>query len=245
METFLTPKRHSTPLSSSACCAIAVAVILAVKVRAADAGTALMREIAAAIEEGAKAYLRRQIMTISAIAVVLFVLIFIFKGGATGARLSDRRDLLAAGRLHRHARGGHRQRPHGPGRDDRRAARPAHGLQRRRGHGPARGRPGSARASAAFISARTPTSAIRATRRRSTPSSAWRSAAASSRFSPVSAAASTPRRRTSARTSSARSSRTSTKTIPATRPPSPTTWATTWAIAPAWPPTCSRPMRSA
>jgi K(+)-stimulated pyrophosphate-energized sodium pump len=63
--------------------AVAVAVILALKVRAADTGTALMREIASAIEEGAKAYLSRQIKTISAIAVVLFVLIFISKGLAT------------------------------------------------------------------------------------------------------------------------------------------------------------------
>src|ERR1700722_16289025 len=63
--------------------AIAVAVILAVKVRAADSGTALMHEIASAIEEGAKAYLRRQIMTISTIAAVLFFLIMYFKGPAT------------------------------------------------------------------------------------------------------------------------------------------------------------------
>src|SRR5882762_1375308 len=60
--------------------AIAVAVILALKVRAADTGTDLMREVASAIEEGAKAYLSRQIKTISAIAVVLFVLIFVSKG---------------------------------------------------------------------------------------------------------------------------------------------------------------------
>jgi Na+/H+-translocating membrane pyrophosphatase len=32
------------------------------------------------------------------------------------------------------------------------------------------------------------------------------------------------------------------KMIRATRPPSPTTWATTSATAPAWPPTCSKPM---
>jgi len=64
--------------------AIATAVVLAVKVRASDSGTALMHEIAAAIEEGAKAYLRRQIMTISSIASVLFLLIFIFKGLASG-----------------------------------------------------------------------------------------------------------------------------------------------------------------
>jgi K(+)-stimulated pyrophosphate-energized sodium pump len=63
--------------------AIAVAIVLAVKVRAADSGTAIMREIASAIEEGAKAYLRRQIMTISAIATVLFFLIMYFKGPAT------------------------------------------------------------------------------------------------------------------------------------------------------------------
>ncbi len=34
------------------------------------------------------------------------------------------------------------------------------------------------------------------------------------------------------------------KTTRATPPPSPTTWATTWATAPAWPPTCSRATRS-
>src|SRR5277367_5357527 len=64
--------------------AVAVAVILALKVRAADTGTDLMREIASAIEEGAKAYLSRQIKTISAIAVVIFVLIFVSKGIAVG-----------------------------------------------------------------------------------------------------------------------------------------------------------------
>jgi K(+)-stimulated pyrophosphate-energized sodium pump len=63
--------------------AIVVSILLAVKIRSADSGTALMREIASAIEEGAKAYLRRQIFTISCIAVVLFILIFIFKGPAT------------------------------------------------------------------------------------------------------------------------------------------------------------------
>src|ERR1700734_352958 len=66
------------------CLAIAVAIALALKIRAADTGTALKREIASAIEEGAKAYLSRQIKTISAIAVVLFVLIFIAKGIAVG-----------------------------------------------------------------------------------------------------------------------------------------------------------------
>ncbi|HEV3270564.1 MAG TPA: sodium-translocating pyrophosphatase [Candidatus Methylacidiphilales bacterium] len=64
--------------------AIVTAIILAVKVHAAATGTDLMREIAAAVQEGAKAYLSRQIKTISAIALVLLVLIWIFKGPATG-----------------------------------------------------------------------------------------------------------------------------------------------------------------
>jgi K(+)-stimulated pyrophosphate-energized sodium pump len=63
--------------------AIVTAIILAIKVRACGTGTDLMREIASAIEEGAKAYLSRQIKTISAIAIVLLGLIWYFKGGAT------------------------------------------------------------------------------------------------------------------------------------------------------------------
>jgi K(+)-stimulated pyrophosphate-energized sodium pump len=63
--------------------AIVTAIILAVKVHAAPTGTDLMREIAAAVQEGAKAYLSRQIKTISAIAVVLLILIGIFKGVPT------------------------------------------------------------------------------------------------------------------------------------------------------------------
>ncbi|MEP6821505.1 MAG: sodium-translocating pyrophosphatase [Chthoniobacterales bacterium] len=41
-------------------------------------GNERMREIAGAVEEGAKAYLRRQVMTISAIAVVIFILLLFF-----------------------------------------------------------------------------------------------------------------------------------------------------------------------
>ena len=44
-----------------------------------------MREIAGAVEEGAKAYLRRQVMTISTIAVVIFVLLLIFMKDAAMA----------------------------------------------------------------------------------------------------------------------------------------------------------------
>jgi len=64
--------------------AIVTAIILAVKVKSAPTGTDLMREIAAAVQEGAKAYLSRQIKTISAIAAILLILICIFKGIPTG-----------------------------------------------------------------------------------------------------------------------------------------------------------------
>ena len=47
---------------------------------AAPAGDGRMREVASAIEEGAKAYLKRQIATISAIAVIIFLLTFFYKG---------------------------------------------------------------------------------------------------------------------------------------------------------------------
>jgi K(+)-stimulated pyrophosphate-energized sodium pump len=46
-------------------------------------GNERMRQIAGAIEEGAKAYLKRQVRTISVIAVVIFVLLWIFRDKAT------------------------------------------------------------------------------------------------------------------------------------------------------------------
>src|SRR4051812_26594838 len=46
-------------------------------------GNERMREISAAVQEGAKAYLNRQVMTISVIAILLFILLFLFKDKAT------------------------------------------------------------------------------------------------------------------------------------------------------------------
>jgi len=46
-------------------------------------GNERMREISAAVQEGAKAYLKRQVVTISVIAVVIFLLLFRFKDHPT------------------------------------------------------------------------------------------------------------------------------------------------------------------
>src|SRR4029434_3249871 len=47
------------------------------------AGNERMREISGAVQEGAKAYLHRHVITISSIAVIIFILLFIFKDRAT------------------------------------------------------------------------------------------------------------------------------------------------------------------
>jgi K(+)-stimulated pyrophosphate-energized sodium pump len=56
------------------------AVFLIKAVIRLSAGNDRMRQIASAIEEGAKAYLKRQVVTISAIAAVIFLLLFFFQG---------------------------------------------------------------------------------------------------------------------------------------------------------------------
>jgi K(+)-stimulated pyrophosphate-energized sodium pump len=48
-----------------------------------SAGNERMRQISAAVQEGAKAYLNRQVVTISVIAVVIFFLLFFFKDHPT------------------------------------------------------------------------------------------------------------------------------------------------------------------
>jgi K(+)-stimulated pyrophosphate-energized sodium pump len=46
-------------------------------------GNERMREISAAVQEGAKAYLNRQVKTVSVVAVIIFILLFIFKDHPT------------------------------------------------------------------------------------------------------------------------------------------------------------------
>jgi K(+)-stimulated pyrophosphate-energized sodium pump len=70
---------------SMVCAAIGLlfAFVLIAIVARAPAGNERMRQIAAAVEEGAKAYLNRQVVTISGIAAIIFILLFIFKDRPT------------------------------------------------------------------------------------------------------------------------------------------------------------------
>ena len=62
---------------------LAFAYFLILAIMRHSAGNEKMREISAAVQEGAKAYLNRQVKTISVIAVVIFILLFIFKDHST------------------------------------------------------------------------------------------------------------------------------------------------------------------
>jgi K(+)-stimulated pyrophosphate-energized sodium pump len=63
--------------------ALVMAVVLRRQVLAADEGTPSMREIAAAVQEGAQAYLSRQLRTLSVFAVVVLLLLLLLPGDAS------------------------------------------------------------------------------------------------------------------------------------------------------------------
>ena len=62
---------------------LVAAFFLVAAVVRSPAGNQRMREISGAIQEGAKAYLNRQVITICSIAVIIFILLFIFKDRPT------------------------------------------------------------------------------------------------------------------------------------------------------------------
>src|SRR2546429_5604363 len=70
---------------SMVCAAIglAFAFFLIAAVSRAPSGNERMREIAGAVQEGARAYLNRQVKTINVIAVVIFILLWVFKDPLT------------------------------------------------------------------------------------------------------------------------------------------------------------------
>jgi K(+)-stimulated pyrophosphate-energized sodium pump len=60
--------------------AVIYAAVQTASLLKASAGSARMQEIAAAIQEGAQAYLRRQYMTIAIVGVVIFIILFALIG---------------------------------------------------------------------------------------------------------------------------------------------------------------------
>ena len=230
--------------------ALAFAYYLVREVLAAPEGTEKMKEIARAIQEGAKAYLTRQFRTVGIFLALLAVVLFFVAAGSRERRpLGVRRSGSAARSRSSSARcfsatTGYtgmwlavraNVRTANAARESGLRQRDADRVPRRRRRRHVHGRPRPARRH------RDP---ARSTSR--TPRACWSasgSAARCSRCSCGSAAASSRRPPTWAPTSSARSSRASPRTTRATPRRSPTTSATTSATAPGWRPTCSSPTR--
>ena len=114
-------------------------------VMSADAGSARMQEIAAAIREGAQAYLNRQYRTIAIVGVVIFLAAWLLLGPLVAIGFLIGAILSGVAGYHRHERLGARQRAHRAGRHALAGARARHRLQVGRGHGHAGRRPRAAR----------------------------------------------------------------------------------------------------
>ena len=76
---------HSAQIAIIVCglLALVYGMITAKQVLAADAGNARMQEIAAAVQEGARAYLNRQYTTIAVVGVVIAVALLLLLGAKT------------------------------------------------------------------------------------------------------------------------------------------------------------------
>ena len=106
-------------------------------VLSASAGTERMQEIAGAVQEGARAYLNRQYLTISIVGLVLFAILTGLLGYLVGIGFLIGAVLSGAAGLHRHARLGPGERAdRGRGPDRRAEARAGRRLPLRRDHRP-------------------------------------------------------------------------------------------------------------
>src|SRR5918911_1360267 len=67
--------------------ALGVAAALVREVLAASQGSVRMREISAAVQEGANAYLARQFKTLAGFAVLVFLLLFLLPADSAGVKV--------------------------------------------------------------------------------------------------------------------------------------------------------------
>ncbi len=104
-----------------AAAALVVAQVLVRQVLAAGQGTERMKEIAAAVQEGANAYLARQLRTVGVFSVVVFFLLFLLPSrhlvaaGGSFPLLPGGCAFLGGYRIHRYAARGTEQCPSGGG----------------------------------------------------------------------------------------------------------------------------------
>ena len=110
-------------------------------VLSADAGSAKMQEISAAVREGAQAYLKRQYTTIAIVGVVIFIILGFTLGWLVAAGYAVGALLSGSDRLHRHERLRARQCAGGAGRHQVARRRAGACLQGRRRHRHAGRRP--------------------------------------------------------------------------------------------------------